>query len=88
MPDQSFAIDEQLYRRLGRRFENELALWGANDDLHMVMIATVGVGRAGVPAIHELCLMPATRQWLPVADGFDKQLVDSNRPGNPSCPSR
>jgi hypothetical protein len=76
MPDQAFAIDEQLYRRLGRRFEDELALWGASDDIHMVMIATFGVSSAGVPAIHELCLMPVTRQWLPVGDGFEKQLLD------------
>ncbi len=76
MPDQAFAIDEQLYRRLGLRFEPELALWGASDDIHMVMIATFGVGRAGVPAIQELCLMPVTRQWLPVADGFEKQLLN------------
>lgn len=76
MPDQAFVIDEQLYRRLGRRFEPDLALWGASDDIHMVMIATFGVGSAGVPAIHELCLMPVTRQWLPVEDGFEKQLLD------------
>lgn len=76
MPDQAFAIDEQLYGRLGRRFEGELALWGASDDIHMVMIATFGVSSAGVPAIHELSLMPVTRQWLPVGDGFEKQLLD------------
>ncbi len=76
MPDQAFAIDEQLYRRLGRRFESELALWGASDDMHMVMIATFGVSSAGVPAIQELCLMPVTRQWLPVEDGFEKQLLE------------
>lgn len=76
MPDQAFAIDEQLYRRLGRRFESELALWGAANDIHMVMIATFGVSSAGIPAIHELCLMPVTRQWLPVQDAFEKQLMD------------
>ncbi len=76
MPDQAFSIDEQLYRRLGRRFEPELALWGASEDIHIVMIATFGVSSAGVPAIHELCLMPVTRQWLPVKDGFEKQLMD------------
>lgn len=76
MPDQAFAIDEQLYRRLGRRFESELALWGASDDTHMMMIATFGVSSAGVPSIHELCLMLTTRQWLPVEDGFEKQLLD------------
>jgi len=76
MPDQALAIDEQLYRRLGRRFESELALWGATDDIHMMMIATFGVSSAGVPAIHELCLMPVTRQWLPVEDSFEHQLVE------------
>ncbi len=76
MPDQAFAIDEQLYRRLGRRFEAEMALWGANDDIHMVTIATFGVSSAGVPAIQELCLMPVTRHWLPVEDGFEKQLIE------------
>jgi hypothetical protein len=76
MPDQALAMDDQLYRRLGRRFEPELALWSASDDIHMVMVATFGVSSAGVPAINELCLMPVTRQWLPVEDGFEKQLMD------------
>jgi hypothetical protein len=76
VPDQAFALDEQIYRRLSRRFERELALWGAADDIHMVMIATFSVAAAGIPAIVELSLMPATRYWLPVEDGFEKQLVD------------
>jgi Protein of unknown function (DUF1173) len=76
VPDQAFALDEQLYRRLGRRFENELALWAASDDIHMVMIATFSVTAAGVPTIAELSLMPVTRCWLPVDDGFEKQLID------------
>ncbi|NUZ08970.1 DUF1173 domain-containing protein [Piscinibacter koreensis] len=76
VPDQTFSIDEQLYRRLGRRFEAALTLWGAADDIHMVMIATFGIGGAGVPTIVELSLMPVTRQWLPVEDAFEKQLVE------------
>jgi hypothetical protein len=76
VPDQAFVIDEALYRRLGRRFEPALALWGAADDIHMVMIATFSVAAAGVPTIVELSLMPVTRQWVPVEDTFEKQLVD------------
>jgi hypothetical protein len=76
VPDQAFTIDEALYRRVGRRFEPALALWGAADDIHMVMIATFGISSAGIPAIHELCLMPVTRQWLPVENGFERQLVE------------
>jgi hypothetical protein len=76
VPDQAFALDEQLYRRLGRRFESALALWGAADDIHMVMIATFSVAAAGIPTIVELSLMPVTRQWLPVEDGYERQLIE------------
>jgi len=76
VPDQAFALDEQLYRRLGRRFESALALWGAAEDIHMVIIATFSVAAAGIPTIVELSLMPVTRQWLPVEDGFEKQLIE------------
>jgi hypothetical protein len=76
VPDQAFAIDEGLFRQLGRRFEPELELWGASDDIHMVMIATFGVAASGTPRIEELSLIPVTRCWLPVEDGFEKQLVD------------
>jgi hypothetical protein len=77
VPDQAFAVDEKLYRRLGRRFEPELSLWGAADDIHMVMIATFAVSGAGVPTIEEMSVMPVTTQWLPIEDGFEKQLVET-----------
>lgn len=76
VPDQAFALDHQLYRRLGRRFATELALWGACDHLHMVIIATFSVAETGVPVVSELSLMPVTQQWLPVENAFDEQLVD------------
>ena len=76
VPDQPFALDEQLYRRMGRRFERELSLWGASDAVHMMVIATFGLNDAGVPTIEELSLMPVTGQWLPVEDGFEQHLVE------------
>lgn len=76
VPDLAFALDEQLYRRLGHRFESALALWAASEDLHMVMIATFSVSVAGVPTLMELSLMPVTRHWLPVENGFEKQLIE------------
>jgi hypothetical protein len=75
VPDQAFMIDEQLYRRLERRFEHELSLWGATENVHMVMIATYGISESGVPAIAELSLMPVTSQWLPIEDSFEQQLI-------------
>lgn len=76
VPDQAFAMDEQLYRRLGRRFEPELSLWGATNNLHMMMIATFCIGTAGLPTIAEIALMPVTSQWVPIEDAFEQQLVE------------
>jgi len=76
VPDQPFALDAQLYCRMGRRFERELSLWGASDAVHMMLIATFGLNDAGVPTMEELSLMPVTGQWLPVEDGFEQQLVE------------
>lgn len=76
MPDQAFAIDEKLYRRLGRRFADELAFWSTTDTLHLILIATFGISAAGVPAIEELSVMPVTGQWLPVQDEFELHEVD------------
>jgi hypothetical protein len=75
VPDQGFALDEALYRRLGRRFDAELGLWASADDVHMVLIATFGVSEAGVPTIGEMSLMPVTPEWLPIEDAFERQLV-------------
>ncbi len=76
VPDQAFALDDTLYRRLDRRFEPELALWGSTDNVHMVVIATLGVSEAGIPTIAEMSLMPVTPQWLPVENSFERQLVE------------
>lgn len=76
VPDQGFAIDQQLYQRLGRHFQTELMLWGACDHIHMVIIATFSVAETGVPVVSELSFMPVTRHWLPVVNAFDEQLVD------------
>lgn len=76
VPDQAFALDQQLYRRLGKRFEIELSLWGASEHIHLVMIATFSVAASGVPVVSELCLMTVTQEWLPVENTFDEQLVD------------
>ena len=76
VPDQGFAVDEHLFRRLGRQFNQELSLWGATDKLHMIMIATLAMNGSGLPAVVELSLMPVTSQWLPVKDCYDLELVE------------
>jgi Protein of unknown function (DUF1173) len=77
VPDQAFAIDERLFRQLERRFAGELALWGAFDPIHLVMIATFCVSYSGLPTIDALSLVAFTPEWIPVDDAHEAHLVRS-----------
>ena len=76
VPDQSFALDRQLHRRMSNHFARELLLWAASDSIHMMVIATFGLNSAGLPALEELSLMPVTAQWIPVDDEYDERLEE------------
>jgi hypothetical protein len=75
MPDQALAIDSQLYARITRCFEDQLALWSSWESIRMITAATFEVSEAGLPAIAQMALMPVTAQWLPVEDTFEHQLL-------------
>ena len=77
VPDQAFAIDERLFRQLERRFAGELALWGAFDSIHLVMIGTFCVSYSGLPTIDSLSLVTFTQEWIPVESPHEARLVRS-----------
>jgi hypothetical protein len=76
VPDMPFFLNTNLHRRMTRHFENELALWTGSAETHLIMAATFSLDDWGRPTIDELCLVSTSAQWLPVDDGFEKQLVD------------
>ncbi len=76
MPDAPFSLSTDLHRSMIRRFESELALCTASAETHLIIGATYSLADWGQPMIDELCLVSTTAQWLPVDDGFEKQLTD------------
>ena len=76
VPDMPFLLNTELHRRMTRHFENELALWTGSAETHLIMVATFALADWGQPMIDELCVVPTSAQWLPVEDGFEKQLID------------
>ena len=58
-------------------FANELALWNANADSHLVTVATFGVGPAGIATIEAIALMAVNENWIPVETGYDAMLIDA-----------
>ncbi len=65
MPDFRFLLDERLYLRLKGRFENELALWDADEATHLMVIATFGLTPTSLAVIEDMALMVVDENWVP-----------------------
>ena len=75
VPDASFMLNEDIHKRLVKRFNIELGLWDAAEDVHLILIGTYGVGITGIASLEELALMTVDLNWIPVESMFDKMLV-------------
>ena len=76
LPDYHFMINNDLYKRLNKRFAQELELWSATEDSHLIIIATFGVGVTGFASLEELALMVVNANWIPYENYFEKNLID------------
>jgi len=77
LPNFPFMIDEELYKKLDKRFGDELALWNGVEGAHLVFIGTFWLTRAGYATLETLSLMVTTANWLPIEHGFDVMLLDT-----------
>jgi hypothetical protein len=80
-PDVDFGLDDALHAALRRRFETEVSTWEAQASAreragHLVVFGTFSVGLSGRPALEEVVLMWVNRNWIPVEDAFDGELID------------
>lgn len=76
LPDAPFMLNEDMHKRLLKRFAVELGLWDAADDIHLVLIGTFSVGATGVASLEETALMVCNLNWIPIESMYDKNLVD------------
>ncbi|WP_371765509.1 DUF1173 domain-containing protein [Massilia sp.] len=79
VPDCDFMMNEDLHKRLRKRFATEIELWSSNADngVHLMAIATFSVGHTGVPSIEEIALMVVSPGWVPFENQFELMLLNS-----------
>ena len=75
-PDFYFLVAEDLMKRIKKRFDNEVALWGGVDGAHLVAVATFGVASSGLASVEEIALMVTDDHWVPFGDLNEKVLID------------
>ncbi|HHV7523733.1 TPA: DUF1173 domain-containing protein [Burkholderia orbicola] len=77
LPDFHFMMNDDIHKRLHKRFETELALWDALEGSHLMMIATFSIGSTGVASLEEAALMSVTENWIPFESTFEKMVLDT-----------
>lgn len=77
LPDYHFMMNEDIYKRFCKRFDTELEMWSASDSIHLVAIATFGVGKTGVASIEEISVMTVSENWIPFETFVEKELLDA-----------
>lgn len=77
VPDCHFMLQEDVHKRLMKRFADEIELCTAVDGSHLMAIATFGVSPTGVASIEEIALMATTENWIPFESVQEKALIDS-----------
>jgi hypothetical protein len=75
-PDFHFMMNDDVHKRLNKRFDVELSLWDAMEGAHLLAAATFGVNAAGVAGVEEIALMVVNENWIPFESRADKSLLD------------
>lgn len=77
LPDCHFMMNDDIHKRLLKRFEVELGLWDALEGTHLMMIGTFSIGATGVASLEEIALMCVTENWIPFESTFEKMVLDA-----------
>ena len=75
LPDTPFLLDNDLHRRVAKRFRAELDGWAGDDSSHLMVIATFMVNTAGMAVVQEIALMLTDTHWLPVESAAARLLI-------------
>ena len=77
LPDFHFMITDKLHKQMTKNFDNELALWEALPNAHLMFIGTFWISPTGYANLEEISLMPVTENWIPVDSNYEKRAIET-----------
>jgi len=77
LPDFPFMMNDDIHKRLCKRFEVELGLWDAIETSHLIAIGIFGLAKTGIATLEEVALMCVTDNWIPFEGTYDNKLIDA-----------
>jgi len=78
-PGHPWFLDQDLYRKLTKRFAAELEIWQMAEagEVRLLAICTFSVSRAGYANVEQLSLMTTDRNWLPFTGDADRTVLST-----------
>ncbi|MGY1994503.1 DUF1173 family protein [Mycolicibacterium fortuitum] len=78
-PGHPWFLDEDLHRKLTKRFTTELEHWqmAETGEVRLLAICTFSVSRAGYANVEQLSLMTTDHNWIPFTGDADRTLLDT-----------
>lgn len=78
-PGHPWFLDEDLHRKLTKRFATELEHWQMAEagDVRLLAICTFSVSRAGYANVEQLSLMTTDHNWIPFTGDADRTLLNT-----------
>ena len=74
-PDFHFFMNKDLHKRIYKRFQEDLELWGMNESSQLITISTFTRGNSGIANLEEVSLMVVNEQWIPYENIYEYQLI-------------
>ncbi|MCR6694881.1 DUF1173 domain-containing protein [Acinetobacter baumannii] len=77
-------MNKDLHKRIFKRFQEDLELWGAHENSQLITISTFTRGISGVANLEEVSLIVVNEQWIPYENMYEYDLINEmireNRP--------
>ena len=75
LPEMPLKVEADLMGRIGRHFEQEIALWESEDDTHMILVGTFGMDAAGYAHLEAASMMVTDANWIPIEHRWELELL-------------
>lgn len=75
LPDFPFMLNEDLHKKIMKKYQPELDLWDTLGETHLLTIATFSVNVGGTAAIEEIALINVNQNWIPFESINEYELL-------------
>ena len=76
-PDYHFFMNEDVHKRINKRFIKEFELWNMyGDQCHLLFICTILKTASDLPLIQEISVMLVNKHWIPFESKYEYEVIE------------